>query len=401
MATRLWISCALLLALPFTTESLRFTIENAEEALQTLARYSFADFVRDYHRGYEPGTDTWKLREQLFTANLKDIVSFQEQKGRSWDKKINKFMDYTAEEFKAMLGYAGRGGSRPSDNTMFFSTKTQVNATLPSEHTVLRTTSNSLSKLVRDQGACGSCWAEASTSVLEGHMEANAALLDKMAAFSKQKYQTLSSQTIVSCTANPHHCGGKGGCEGATVELAYDMVKERGVPLAEVWPYYSSNGFDYKCKEDVYNQPRIGIDGYTVLPRNKKAPLLEALVHTNGPIAISVAASGWNFYGGGIYSEEDFDVNHAVTLVGYQMPSDKEKGWYVIKNSWGASWGEEGFIRVEMTKNEDELCGMSHHAHDGLACDGDPDDTWVCGSSGILYDSVYPEGLHFIKSPVE
>merc|ERR1719410_1091812 len=94
----------------------------------------------------------------------------------------------------------------------------------------------------------------------------------------KQRYATLASQAMVSCTPNPHHCGGSGGCNGATVELAYGTVKKRGIPLAVDWNYASGGGGTPKCRDDVFKGPRIGITGYEVLPSNKILPVKQALV---------------------------------------------------------------------------------------------------------------------------
>merc|ERR1719291_1304638 len=225
------------------------------------------------------------------------------------------------------------------------------------------------------------------------------------------QHPTLSSQAMVSCTKNPRNCGGSGGCDGATVELAYDMVKERGgVPMAIEWPYESGRGFGGtpECRESVFQKASVGITGYEVLPSNKLHPLMQALYQTGGAIAVSVDATNWGMYDGGIYSDTDyggdFTVNHAVTLVAYQTPKRENKGgrdelrmgYWLIKNSWGSSWGEDGFIRLEMKENEEQHCGMDKDTHKGLACDGDPDEAWVCGTCGVLYDSVYPTGVHLI-----
>merc|ERR1719464_2218521 len=93
-----------------------------------------------------------------------------------------------------------------------------------------------------------------------------------------QKYATLSSQTMVSCTPNPKNCGGKGGCDGATAELGYDMIKKRGMPLAVRWSYLSGeDGQTRACRSDVFSGPRLGIAGYMVLPKNRLSPLKDAL----------------------------------------------------------------------------------------------------------------------------
>eukprot|EP00418_Pyrodinium_bahamense_P023815 CAMPEP_0179133134 /NCGR_PEP_ID=MMETSP0796-20121207/63301_1 /TAXON_ID=73915 /ORGANISM="Pyrodinium bahamense, Strain pbaha01" /LENGTH=109 /DNA_ID=CAMNT_0020832091 /DNA_START=16 /DNA_END=342 /DNA_ORIENTATION=- len=107
--------------------------------------------------------------------------------------------------------------------------------------------------------------------------------------------------------------------------------------------------------------------GYTVLPSNKQHPLMEALVTTGGPVAVSVDATNWFMYAGGIYSDRgffsdggNFNVNHAVTLMAYKKPEKASMGWWLIKNSWGSFWGEEGHIRVEMKANEEEHCGWDY-----------------------------------------
>jgi len=234
---------------------------------------------------------------------------------------------------------------------------------------------------VKDQGHCGSCWAFASTAVLESHVALQSGLL-----------YDLSPQQIAMCAPNPDHCGGTGGCEGATSELAFDYVAGAGILEEYQLGYQAYYGTDSACGVTSEMSPVATINGYVKLPENNYTALMNAVAQV-GPVAVSVDASNWHSYSSGIFNgcnQVNPDINHAVVLVGYGE-DDGQKYW-LVRNSWSPSYGESGYIRVARLDTEDQLCGMDITPQDGTACEGDDTPVKVCGTCGILYDSAYPTG---------
>ena len=124
-----------------------------------------------------------------------------------------------------------------------------------------------------------------------------------------------------------------------------------------------------------------------------------------GPLSASVAASDWGLYWGGVFDGCDYDqdivVNHAVLLVGYGTDPDEGDYW-LIKNSWGTSWGDilnqEDFGYIKLRRRSEPMCGTDYSPLDGSGCvDGGVDSVHVCGTCAVLSDNSYPIGTHFTK----
>jgi cathepsin L len=261
-------------------------------------------------------------------------------------------------------------------------------------------------KKVRDQGECGSCWAIAVAAVMQAHAEIHS-----------HTNRTFSTQELVSCVPNPQACGGDGGCKGATAELAFDYMNNHGLSTEEEFPYRAVTA---KCphslvqvkveagsrqlfrRTSLRGNTRIvdedagaarmdfGMVGFLTLEENKYEPLKRALIE-RGPVVVSVAADGhWFSYGKGVFDLCNSRViNHAVALIGYGTDSASSLKFWHILNSWGASWGEDGFIRL--VRGDDETnCGIDRQPDQGTGCRDGPKEVTVCGSCGILYDSALP-----------
>jgi len=143
-------------------------------------------------------------------------------------------------------------------------------------------------------------------------------------------------------------------------------------------------------------------DGFERLPENKLAPLLKA-VATQGPVAVSVDAGEWSMYQNGIFDscKQDATINHAVLLVGYGTDKKLGKDYFLIRNSWGPDWGENGFIRLQRHSSDEGsagYCGTDSNPLEGVGCKGGPAKIPVCGMCGVLSDSAYPKGVRVTSS---
>ena len=257
---------------------------------------------------------------------------------------------------------------------------------------------------VRDQGGCGSCWAVAASTVLDSHAE-----------IYKSPQRSFSTQELVSCVPNVKKCGGTGKCGGATVELAFQYAMEHPVQTDADMPYEGADGTCEKhmsmlqlSKQSDFDVASVGfhaanadapgmkfMSGWERLPENAYSPLLRA-IYERGPVAVSVDASKWSSYESGIFDacDEDNIINHAVTLVGYGKDKKLNAGFYLIQNSWGPSWGEDGQIRLLRRDADDKYCGVDRQPQEGTGCEGGPAEVRVCGMCGILYDNAVPHFRH-------
>jgi len=336
--------------------------------------YTFTHYVAEFGKNYD--LVEYELRKAIFDRQIETIRKNNKDTTRTWKEGVNKYTDATEQEFKALRGYFK--GARPDASKRSF---VQAPSTVL-KPSALPTTIDWRSKGVvtapKDQASCGSCWTFATAEVLESHW-----------ALKTGKLLTLSEQQILDCTPNPKECGGTGGCQGGTAELAYARIMELGgLTTEELYPYVSGGGRDYKCKSPL-PASAVKITNYTVLPENEYDPLVNAVANY-GPIAISVDAGEWGRYSGGVFdgcNQKNPDIDHAVVLVGYGT-DDKLGDYWLVRNSWGPSWGEKGYIRLK--KSSTIQCGVDLHPDDGSGCKGGPATVKVCGTCGILYDTCYP-----------
>jgi len=343
-------------------------------------RLQFAKFQVDFGKEYLTRGEQ-EHRFNIFKANLKEIKAHNNA-GHSYKKGINQFSDLTKAEFKSQaLGYIPLASPKSTEPAVKRSPRDLPESVDWREKGAITA--------VKNQGQCGSCWAFATTEMIESY-----------AAISTGTLPTLSTQQVTSCTPNTMHCGGVGGCRGSIPQLAYSYIQLFGHSTEEDYPYVSGSTTNTEdCMYDVSNtSPQIGIRGYNTYYNDPWATM-EHLAN-DGPVAVSVDAGPWHSYSSGVFDgcsyDQNIGLNHVVQMVGYGT-DPTEGDYWLVRNSWGTSWGEDGYIRL---KREQQLeCGINSTPLDGTACEGDH---WggeqnVCGMCGVLFDVSYPEGAHAIQ----
>lgn len=191
---------------------------------------------------------------------------------------------------------------------------------------------------VKDQAQCGSCWAFSTTGGVEGAVQV-----------ATGKLTSLSEQQLVDCAGS----AGNQGCNGGLMDDAFNwIVSHNGIGSEASYPYTARDG---TCK----NVPSVStITGYSDVQQGSEAALLSAL--QNQPISIAIEAdqSSFQMFRSGIFKGPcGTQLDHGVLLVG--AGTDGGVDYWRVKNSWGTSWGDNGYIRIIRGQN---MCGLSNMA---------------------------------------
>ncbi|XP_012692203.2 procathepsin L-like [Clupea harengus] len=198
---------------------------------------------------------------------------------------------------------------------------------------------------VKDQTHhCGSCWAFSTTGALESHT-----------CIKYGRLPSLSEQQLVDCSRSY----GNMGCNGGYIDLTYQyVIKSGGVDTEDSYPYQAE---DDNCR---FKPSDVGAScrGYTKVKTPGNESALQEAVANEGPVSVAIDAErDFRFYESGVYDEPSCSrtrLNHAMLVVGYGTEDGQD--YWLVKNSWSASWGEEGYIK--MSRNQDNQCGIASYA---------------------------------------
>lgn len=191
---------------------------------------------------------------------------------------------------------------------------------------------------IKNQGQCGSCWTFSTTGAIEG-----------LLAKSGEGLVPLSESQIVDCDKLGN------GCNGGTMDLGFEYARQNGLESEVNYPYVPVDGHcNYNKKQALYK-----IGGHIDVKGGELG--LQKAVAEQGPVSVAIDASHHTFqlYGGGVYEDKDCSetqLDHGVLVVGYNTTMDGKDYW-IVKNSWGEDWGNQGYIY--MVRNRGNNCGIA------------------------------------------
>lgn len=281
---------------------------------------------------------------------------------------INQFADLTFEEFSATrLGLNAKMGgevrARPEPTRFRYATVTDVPSSMDWRERGAVTP-------VKNQAMCGSCWAFSTTGSIEG-----------INAIKTGELVSLSEQQLVSCDTSKDM-----GCGGGLMDFAFEyVIKNGGIDTEADYGYWS---WDLPCqRRREHDRPAVTIDSYEDVPVNDGDALKKAVA--NQPVSVAIcASSSLQFYSSGVVNDKSCckDLNHGVLAVGYVDGDDAngENGHWIVKNSWGATWGEEGYFRLsQKSANPEGACAIYKAAsYPVKESDTNPEVPEICGLFG-------------------
>jgi len=307
----------------------------------------WAQFLKDHDKTYLSQSQHDE-RYEIFKDNV-DRINIHNAKKLSWWMKVTQFADLTTEEFGEQVVGGCTMAERENDDHLI---KVDVEAETSLPSSVDWSLNPGVVTPPKNQGQCGSCWAFSTTGAVEAHY-----------AIATGSLTSLSEQELVDCAAPE----GNSGCEGGLMDFGFAyVVHHQGLCSESDFPY-TARDEQYKCDEmrnSCTHYDKIttyaDVQPYSVLG-------LELAV-SQGPVSVAIEAdqSDFQLYGGGVYTGNcGAKLDHGVLVVGYQNVGQK---YWKVKNSWGRTWGMEGYILLC------KECGMNGGA----------------GQCGVLTQPSYP-----------
>merc|ERR1719183_1132511 len=266
---------------------------------------------------------------------MNEFIVEESLKGLNYKVGHNKFSDWSRAEYVATLGYI-----RPQEATEAQSMEALNAAALPAE---VNWVTNGAVNPIQDQGQCGSCWSFSSCCAMEG--------IDQITNGTLRKF---AEQQLVSCVKLCF------GCNGGNFNTVFGNYAKKNAMYAEAdWAYTGTNG---TCTAPSASPTNFKTSGLIAVTANSETALKTQLATQPVSVAIQADQRVFQMYTSGVFDDSrcGTSLDHAVTLVGYGTEGGQD--YYLMRNSWGASWGESGYMKMAMTGDGAGICGVQMDA---------------------------------------
>jgi cathepsin L len=291
----------------------------------------FQAWMQNHGKVYQ-SAEEHAYRLSVFAGHA-EFVRQHDAEARGFTVALNQFADLTTEEFSSIY-------NRMNITVPMGEDPEPIMVAVPA--TVDWRKQGAVTG-VKNQGQCGSCWSFSTTGSVEGaHKIATGSLV------------SLSEQNLVDCSVPQ----GNEGCNGGLMDDAFQyIISNNGIDTEASYPYTATG--PNQCRYNAANKGAT-IRSYHDIPSRSESALQVAVAQQPTSVAIDANHESFQLYSGGVYNEpacSQTQLDHGVLAIGYGVDASAGAAYWLVKNSWGASWGLSGYIL--MSRNRNNQCGIA------------------------------------------
>lgn len=290
---------------------------------------NFENFIERFNKKYNSIKD-FETRFEIYRNNMEYVIA-ENALNNSYTLGETVFSDMTQDEFHFY-----------KNNFMVGSSCGAFSSTLSTVPSSIDWRTKGAVTPVKDQGQCGSCWSFSATGAMEGAWQ-----------IAKGDLVSLSEQQLVDCSAGIKY--GNHGCNGGLMDGAFQYAIDNGMCTEGDYSYHAKSGTCTEC------QPVVFMSSCTDVTPQNEVDLEKAV--SMGPVSVAIEADTRTFqmYTGGVITGSACGTNldHGVLVVGYG--TEGTQPYWLVKNSWGESWGEDGYVKIEKSSSTKTkgTCGIA------------------------------------------
>jgi len=294
----------------------------------TSADYEFMKYITEFGKHYGTKAE-YEYRAELFKETLAHINEHNDS-GATHTLGINHMSDWSEEEYRALLGY------KPELRNGTYEANIELLDTSNLADDVNWVTAGAVTP-VKNQGQCGSCWAFSTTGSVEG-----AEFL-----FGTKSLTSLSEQNLVDCSKQ------NDACKGGLMDYAFEYIESHPLMPEADYPYTGHHSAFSKCKYEK-SQGVGHVKSYKDVQPKSKEQLMAAVQQQPVSIAVEADKSVFQSYRHGVITSRTCGtkLDHGVLAVGYGTEDGED--YFLVKNSWGPSWGDKGYLKI----GANNVCGI-------------------------------------------